>query len=587
MDLSISGLASGMNWKSIVSQLAEVERAPEKLLQTEQSTINTRNKAYADINTDLSTLQTKNASLKDASLFTKRTAESSDSAVATATAGDGTALGSYVIQVSQLAKAATYKGAGGLSSPISSSSDVSAVILGTAGFGSDFKEGNFTINGKQISLKSTDTLQSVFDQISTVTDGSVTAAYDSTTDKITLTSSSNIVLGSAADTSNFLQLTNLNGNSSTSITSSAVLGGINLNRALSTANFTTAINDGGSGEFTINGVSITYSSSQTVADVIKSINNSSAGVSAAFDASNGQFVLTNKTTGDVGITVQDVKGNFVTASGLKSGTLTNGQNLIYTINGGGELVSQSNTISDTSSGIAGLSVTALKTGSSTVTISTDTTQIEQAIKDFVTEYNAVQGKIDTYTASSTDSSGKVTAGVLAGESDASDIATSLRKITYNPSTSSTGLIKSLDDLGITTGGTDNNLTITDETKLTDALKNNLEAVQNLFSNSTSGLSVKLADYFDKTIGDDGTLVTKQSNLTKQADDINTQIADQEKRVQDYIDQMNSEFIAMETAQQNYKSQLQYLQQNFGGGSSSASVSSGYSSATSSSSSSSS
>jgi hypothetical protein len=49
----------------------------------------------------------------------------------------------------------------------------------------------------------------------------------------------------------------------------------------------------------------------------------------------------------------------------------------------------------------------------------------------------------------------------------------------------------------------------------------------------------------------------------------------EKRVQDYSDQMTNEFVAMETAQQGFKTQLQYLQQNMGlSSSSSSSTSSG-------------
>ena len=38
-DLSVSGLASGFDWKSLVSQLADVERAPQAQLRREQSAI--------------------------------------------------------------------------------------------------------------------------------------------------------------------------------------------------------------------------------------------------------------------------------------------------------------------------------------------------------------------------------------------------------------------------------------------------------------------------------------------------------------------------------------------------------------------
>jgi flagellar hook-associated protein 2 len=280
------------------------------------------------------------------------------------------------------------------------------------------------------------------------------------------------------------------------------LGGINTSRGLSSANFSTAISDGGSGagEFKINGVSIKFSANQAVTDVLTQINNSTAGVSANFDATRGQFVLTNKSTGDINISMEDVTGNFLKASGLDSGSLENGKNLIYSINGGGQTVNQSNLIKETTSGITGLAVTALKMGTVNITVGTDTTGIQKAVQDFVDQYNKVQGVIDTNTASSTDSSGVVTAGILANESDAGDIATGLRRTAYSPKVGSTGALKSLDDLGITTGGHDNNLTISDSTKLTEALTNNLAAVQQLFTDTTSGVAVKLSGFMDKTIG---------------------------------------------------------------------------------------
>jgi flagellar hook-associated protein 2 len=106
---------------------------------------------------------------------------------------------------------------------------------------------------------------------------------------------------------------------------------------LSAANLTTAILDGGSGtgEFKINGVSITFATTDTVAAVLKRINDSAAGVTASYDSVNDRFVLANKTTGDIGMALEDVSGQFLTATGLASGALTRGQNLLYTVDGGG------------------------------------------------------------------------------------------------------------------------------------------------------------------------------------------------------------------------------------------------------------
>ncbi len=95
------------------------------------------------------------------------------------------------------------------------------------------------------------------------------------------------------------------------------------------------------GSFTINGVAISYNtSSDSIQNVLDRINSSSAGVTATFDSQNGRFVLTNNTTGNVGISMQDETGNFLAATGLASGQFASGQNLLYTLNGGSQVTDQ-------------------------------------------------------------------------------------------------------------------------------------------------------------------------------------------------------------------------------------------------------
>ena len=565
VDLSVSGLASGFDWKTVVSQLADVSRAPEKTLQADQAKIQQRNSAYKNLNTELSALSDKIAALKDSTLYGKLLAQSSDSMAATATAATGSAPGVYSFAITQLAKAAVQQGTTNVAAPLSATSDVSSVVVATAGLSTPITAGTFSVNGQQVTVASTDTLQAVFDNISKATSGAVTASYDPSADKITLLSASNIVLGSATDTSSFLQAVKLTDNGAPSISSSAALGGIKKTGSLTNANFATPItgDTSGNGQFSINNVTIDYSTGDSLSDVLGRINNSTAGVSASFDAGKGQFSITSKSTGDLGVSLADVTGNFLTATGLLGGSLQRGQNLLYSINGGGQLSSQSNTITEASSGIAGLSVTALKESTVTITTSSDSSGVNTAINDFVTQFNKVQSLVDTYTASATDSTGKVTAGILTGEGDATDIASTLRRLAYNPIANHATAIGSLDDLGITTSGNDNKLTVTDSQKLADTLANNLNGVQDLFANSTTGLTVKLTDYMTRTIGDSGSLVAKQSTLTKQASDIDTQVATLERRVLAESASMTAEFVAMETAQQSLKTQLSYLQQNLG------------------------
>ncbi len=566
MDLGVSGLASGFDWKTLVSKLADAERLPQKRLRVEQGDIADRNAAYGSLKTQLSVLQSRVTDLKDPSLYSSRTTALGDLTIASATADAGAATGNYVFHFTQLASAAVRQGAS-VVKPLSASDDVSGVVLASAGFPTAVTAGTFTVNGKQVTLATSDTLQQVFDKIGAATGGAVTASYSTATDKITLASSSEIVLGSSADTTNFLQLAKLNNNGSASVVSSDTLGGPRMSDAAGSANLATMITDGGAGagEFKLNGVSITFNAtSDSVQNIMDRINASSAGVTASYDSVNNRFKLTNKTTGDVGMALEDVTGNFLTATGLSSGTLQHGKNLLYTINGDGQLVSQSNTVTQTSSGLTGLNVTALKEGASTsVTVGSDTEKVKSAISAFITEYNSLQSMIDAQTASTTDSSGKVTAGTLAGDSDANDLATQLRQAVYAQISGLSGNLSHVDNLGITSNGDDNTLAMNDSTKLDDVLANNMTSVQDLFTNSTNGLAVRLDSFLTKTIGDSGTLIARQTTLTKQSTDIDAQVVEMERLVQSDSDRLTASFVAMETAQANINQQLAYLTKTFG------------------------
>lgn len=256
--------------------------------------------------------------------------------------------------------------------------------------------------------------------------------------------------------------------------------------------------------------------------------------------------------------MEDVTGNFLAATGLSSGSLQRGRDLLYTVNGGGEMSSQSNVISQDSSGIAGLSVTVLKAGSSNISVSSDTARIKKAVTDFVDSYNKSQAIIETSTASTTDAKGKVTAGTLAGESDAYTISADLRRMVTATISSVAGTVRRLEGLGITSNGDNDRLTVSNSEQLDLAIANRLTEVKSLFTNATDGLAVKLGKYLEKTVGDDGTLPTKKTNLDRQVLSITNQIAEQERLVQSNRTQLIATFVSMETAQQSINQQLQYL-----------------------------
>ena len=565
--LSVTGLASGFDWSSVVTQLADAERNAETPWKTKQTALNAQNSAYSTLNDDLTTLQADIKVLQDSSFYDSALAQTSDSTLATASADAGATVGTYTFKISQLATAAQINGTANLGKVLATNGAANTTI-GTAGFGTAVTAGTFTINGAQINIATTDTLQDVFDNIASATGNAVTATYDSGTDTIKLSSSSEIVLGSAADTSNFLQSAQLYNNNETgttthSITSSLALGHVQVKGSMAAANLQTAIQDDGTGKgaFTVNGVTINYDASKdSIQNVLDRISNSTAGVTASYDSLSNRFLLTDKNTGDVGISIQDVagKGNFAAAIGLSSGSLQRGQDLLYTVNDGSQLVSQTNTIGDVSSGITGLSVTALQKGTVTVTVSSDTSKISTAIKQFVTDYNTVQTSISAQQIVTTGSDGKTTSGTLTGDLTASNIASQLRSSVFSAVSGLSGTISMLSNLGIQTNGQDNTLEVKDSTALDDALTTNLSSVKSFFSDSTNGWAAKMNTFLDNTIGDDGTIPNHQASLTTQSNNISTQISNLEKKITADSAHWTSEFQAMEQAESKINTELSYL-----------------------------
>lgn len=561
-DLGVAGLASGFDWKSFIDQMTDVNRTLQKRLLLEQNAISLRNNALNSIKTQFGVLSARVDALKNVAIFNSRATNVANAAIASVTSSGASPLGTFKLDVTQLATAAKQRGASNAGAAIAASSDVSTLVIGSAGFSTDIRAGTFSVNGKQITIATTDTLQAVFDNISAATGGAVTGSYDATNDKIVLSSASEIVLGTATDTSNFLTVAKLSNNGTGAVESGTSLGGIKRAKVLAEANFTTPVTTGSTatGEFKINNVSITFTSTDTVQSVIDRINNSSAAVTASYDQVNDRFLLSSKTTGDQGIALEDVSGNFLAATGLSTGALERGKDLLYSIDDGGTLSSKSNTITEDSSGMAGLSINVLDEGTTNFTVSSDSATIKKAITDFLDEYNNLQKMIDTNTASTTDAKGKVSAGILAQDNDAADIAKNLRSIVVQQFTSAFG-VKSLNDLGIVTNGDNDTLELDDEAKLDTALGDNLTAVTNLFTDPTNGIAAKIAAYIEKTTGDDGTLIAHQKTLTDQMTDIDEQVAQMERVVQEQKAAMELKFIAMEQAQAQINQQLQYLTRN--------------------------
>jgi flagellar hook-associated protein 2 len=431
------------------------------------------------------------------------------------------------------------------------------------------------VDGAQVTIAQSDSLQDVFTKIATATGNAVTASYNPTTDEIQLSSSSAITLGAANDTSNFLSATALYNNGTGAISSANPLGSVNLNSTIASAGLKLPITDvdsSGNGTFSINGVSVAFNvNTDTLSTILGRINNAGAGVTASFNGANGQFTLTNNSTGDTGIAVSESSGGLLQAMGLNStSTFTRGSNAVFSINGNGPFTSSTNSLDASVDGIAGLTINATTTGTQTVTVGNDTSGVNTQINNLINAYNTVQAYIDSQTAITTNSDGSISTSILSGNHDITDMSTNLQNLMFNSISGLTGGITSLDSIGIGFTGTSPLLSVLDSSKLANAIANNPDQVTALFTSYPNGLAAQIDSFVTNATGPNGVIATETTDLTQQSSAITTQISTLESQLTQEQQQLTTEFTNMEQAESQYQSEMTTINSILGTGSSSSS-----------------
>ncbi|HEX5322250.1 MAG TPA: flagellar filament capping protein FliD [Capsulimonadaceae bacterium] len=146
--VTIAGVTSGLNTTAIIQQLTSAENTAVNNYQSQQASMQTNISAWQGINADLLSLQTQASSLGTLSTFSSATATSSNTAVAAVTAQPGAQVGNHTLSVQLLAQAQKV---------MSQSFGDPNTPLGFTG--------SFVLNGKTISVASSDTLASLVTKI--------------------------------------------------------------------------------------------------------------------------------------------------------------------------------------------------------------------------------------------------------------------------------------------------------------------------------------------------------------------------------------------------------------------------------------
>jgi flagellar hook-associated protein 2 len=433
--VSFPGIASGIDYNSIIQKLTSMTLAPTTQLNQQIATLNAANAELIKINGLLTQVQDSLNGLSASALYNAVSATSSNTGVLTASgiSGSTAAPGTYTINSVTLATATQVVGSvlaghnerdalGGSTGDAVALADSYAAITPSNGGGT---QGSVTINGVTVTYNvATDSLQTIFANINSAVraatgDNSFTIGFVGNTDTVQITDANNpISLGSANDQGNLLQVLRLdqaqiaNGASSGSVTGTAGVGGINealefnstnSGGTATNANYVTAVT---TGSFTINGVSISVDATKdNLASVLKRINASTAGVLATYDSSTGRITLTNKNTGTTGIVLggSGDTSNFLSATGLTTAsgattTLGTQASVTFKDSGGSThtVYSNSNTVT---TAIPGVQLNLLSSSASPfqVTVSQDSSKLVSAINTFVSAYNAAINEINAAT----------------------------------------------------------------------------------------------------------------------------------------------------------------------------------------------
>jgi flagellar capping protein FliD len=328
--ISFPGIASGIDYNAIIEKLTSLTLAQNTPLEAENTSLNNQNKELIKINGLVTDVQQAITNLGNQSLFNTFSATSSNNAFASAEqiAGQSPTPGTYTILGQTLATATQITSNQAANNPVNETD-----TLETAGFqitpentnsGTGTSNGKFTVDGTQFTYDvGTDTVQSILTKLNAIT--GVKASFQN--DELTITSTNGpLSLGSASDSGNLEQIFKLDtaqllsGQQSLSTT-----GGVNATDTLQADGVTD-----GAGTLTINGNNIAYTNTETVQQLMNSIN-AVSGLSASIQGGNLVIETTNGATltmtdsnNDAGGFLQGFNGGMGAAAAYQSITSSSG-----------------------------------------------------------------------------------------------------------------------------------------------------------------------------------------------------------------------------------------------------------------------
>lgn len=560
IDFGKIGIASGIDTASIISALMAYERQPMVRLEQKSSLYSFRKTVLQDINTKLLSFYNASKTLLSAldDVWSTKTATSGDTDLLGVSATSSAVAATYKIKIDNLAQAHTVRSA-------SQSSETAALNL----------NGNFTINGKQVSVVYTDSLQSIRNKINSTTDIGVTASIVDKALRITRKETGVTEITFSDQDAQKHEVA-----SDAVVDPNADLGYL------------------GGEKFTINGVEITVDVGDSLNALATKID-ALAGVSAIVNGSN-QLVITSDTFGWAGvITSSDTSGTVLQNLGVLNADNSTYKNVnaeaidsiletlgvidasntpliqlvaakdakIYIDNQ--EVIRSSNIISDAISGVT-LTLKGKSTPDEiTVTVGSDTDSIKSKITDWVNAYNTayslVSGKLSENIVKNPTTDADRQKGAFRNDYQLRGIKYELRRVLGLTVNNLPVDVQILDQIGISFE-TNGQMTIDDD-ELTDALTTDPSKVKDLFyknylqsyDENTAGLAVRVEKYL-KNITNiyTGDIAKRDDAIDKIISNIETSIEKWEIKLAKVENNYKKQFSEMEKAIFAFQSQSKWL-----------------------------
>lgn len=516
----LTGMVSGLDTESIVENLLAASKAKLEAAEKQKTTLQWKQEAYKDITKQLSAFQSKyfgtSATSSTSTLFgdsLQKLSTTCDSPYLTVTAGSDSAAGSiYVADIVSLASSAKITGTQSVSADPTIDVDTSNLdeLVG--------KSVIVTLNGVQKAVTFSDktytSVQDVRDelisQLSSVF-GSGKISVWCQNNKITLSSSNSTLqlsVPSSAenDPSSVLDFGGYSSNR------------VNMNDTLASAGLQADVLDSSEEpgvSFTINGVDFSFGDSNTINDIMNTVNASKAGVRMTYSSLTDTFSLASTSTGEASsVVAEDTSGSLIQTF-FADATYTAGTDAVVRLSTNGstneeDLITVTRSTNTLNVDNTTISLTGKAAGDEqegiNINLSYDTEAIATKIEDFIEDYNellsTLTGKLseerykdyepltDDEKSALSDTeielwTEKAKSGLLRSDpylsAIASDLRTSLNSIVQGLGDTD-GDVGMLSEIGITTGAySEKGQLHVDGEKLREALEKDADKVMDLFA----------------------------------------------------------------------------------------------------------